>query len=1192
MLDHICAERSGGVMVLSRLHLAVDHSVDVDVLRGVDVDIYIMRRVQVGLMLAEGRAGRIASPVFDDGRIIGSGGRTVFFCLRDGLRLDIRKVDGIAVQTSDLIRIEVRVLAEVRRTVEIHFRNNGVLLAGVLHQNVRPAVDGVVLAELPLGRIVLIPLVMRMADLIQLDVLCCEVVQQVAAFASHTGEKLRLGGLVIVSDRFDDDLLIVIDHADDIRPAVDRDRLKTCGRVFGVLLVVVPLAVVVPAVEVVFAGAVCGVVVGNVERSQINDCTLRLRVKRNCLECLGHVAIAVDHELNGLHVRLPDGGEGNVADDSPLMVCRIQRLAVGLGVRGDDRRILRSAPAEEGVALAGRLAQSNVIVYQIVTVGGHVLDFVVRPGIKRDALERHGAVEMVSVDLAVGFVALVCGIGHELQRVLAVPANAVQHALVELFGIDLAVERELAIVNLVCHACNVGLRGHQLAEGDELAACVEAFREAKTRKRRNGLRIALGKSNALVGRLHVDIDGLFHILQLAIELPILGIIECLGALVGIAEVLRILIPAVKLVAVLFNTLGLEVRAEVVFRNVDRFAVRFDLVAVLVIDGVGDGMIPVGFDSQVAGRASRNLGDCFLAAAVQIAAPLQEGLAEHAFVRDGVQSDSIFNRVRLSVFGIKILILNVLVAVVVRDRVLDGCVVAVEFPLLKLRRRIELSRSCFADVLLGLIPAVELIAVRNIGHPQLVGRSLRGRNVFLIYDLPTVAVLYRVSYKEGALFPDGVEGHRGIARGKLQLFTGLDVFCRIGWNRLCVRAYIPAEERVADALRNFVAEDELCHLARKLKRLRYRIGHVFNIAPIRVVGQRGLADHINLRAIARAGLLPLARFGIIPERPLRIHGRRVFKRVALVQSSCLHVACNIKRQPGGIALLLDGVCAFTVRNNNVVLLVDGALEENAQVGNIKVLLAGCRNHAGVNFLGLHVSINFVRPTIFLDHPFTIFPIPIDKRREDLIATTNSLFMICVVFLDCLLHCIVIKPEPIHRAVFTHIAVHLICNLQRSGAMAAGATRIQTYERNITIRLQLTRYAMGLIVYVGMVDIHIHVNGITVRSVLKLPLLLRFIPFNHSVDFGRGKPVALQLISFVDIPRHCGFISIDSVCAICVLFFLLSAKNTKRTGCLVNHRIIIVARLVITHETPDKAEFTQIGSFRRCCTYYDLIVFCII
>ncbi len=523
----------------------------------------------------------------------------------------------------------------------------------------------------------------------------------------------------------------------------------------------------------------------------------------------------------------------------------------GVGCVPGDRFCNFGIPACEGVARTSRSRQINGLAADVVAVGGHVIDFVFRPGIKRDALERHGAVEMVSVDLAVGLVALVRRVGHERQRILAVPVNAVQHVLVELCGINRAVERELAIVNLVCHVRSVGLCGHQLAEGDELAALVEAAAlEAKTLKRRNGLRIALGKRSALVGRLHVDIDGLFHILQHAAELPVLGLAECLGALVGLAEVLRILIPAVKLVAVFFNGLGLGVRAEVVFRNVDRLAVLLDLVAGLVIDGVGDGMIPVGFDSQVAGRASRNLGDLLSnAVLVQIAAPLQEGLAVTAVLRDRVQRDSLLDRVLLSVFGIKLLIRNVLVAVVVRDRVLDGRVVAVELPLLNLRRRSELFRSCFADVLLVLIPAVELIAVRNRGHPQRVGRSLRDRNVLLMQDRPTVAVLYRVSYKEGALLPDGVEGHSGVARVERQLFTGLELFCRIVGNRRRIRTCSPAEELVADALRNRVAESEDCHLVRKLKRLRYGLGHVFNIAPIRGVGQGGLADHINLRAAA-------------------------------------------------------------------------------------------------------------------------------------------------------------------------------------------------------------------------------------------------------------------------------------------------------------------------------------------------------
>ena len=1041
-------------MVRSRLHLAVDHSVDVDVLRGVDVDIYIMRRVQVGLMLAEGRAGRIASPVFDDGRIIGSGGRTVVFCLRDGLRLDGRKVDGIAVQTSDLIRIEVRVLAEVRRTVEIHFRNNGVLLAGVLHQNVRPAFHGVFLAELPLGRIVVIPLVMRMTDLIQLDVLCCEVGQQVAASASHTGEKLRLGGLVIVNDRFDDDLLIVIDHADDIRPAVDRDRIKTGGRICGILQVVVPLTVVVPAVEVVFAGAVCGVVVGNVERSQINDCTLRLRVKRNCLECLGHVAIAVDHELNGLHVRLPDGGEGNVADDSPLMVCRIQRLAVGLGVRGDDRRILRSAPAEEGVALAGRLAQSNVIVYQIVTVGGHVLDFVVRPGIKRDALERHGAVEMVSVDLAVGFVALVCGIGHELQRVLAVPANAVQHALVELFGIDLAVERELAIVNLVCHACNVGLRGHQLAEGDELAACVEAFREAKTRKRRNGLRIALGKSNALVGRLHVDIDGLFHILQLAMELPILGIIECLGALVGIAEVLRILIPAVKLVAVLFNTLGLEVRAEAVFRNVDRFAVRFDLVAVLVIDRVADGVVPVGIDGQVAGRANRNLGDLLSnAVLVQIAAPLQEGLAEHAFVRDVVQSDSIFNRVRLSVFGVKLLFRNVLVAVVVRDRVLDRRVIAVENP----RLVKELCDfALLADVFGLLVPAGELVAGLFGRRPERVILAASNRNVFLVCVHPfAVFVLQPVRDMEGVLLPDSVEDIVRIARGAHPVICS-QVFHGEGWV-IGVAVGRPAEELVALADGNIPAELERHNSRTRLKGLRLRLGqvrHRLALGRVAVVGQGDAGRIGSLFTVNRnictllltvySNDLPFAEFAVRRIGKCDGHGVSLCRMRAVISHIPIIEILNIRRSSdqyciGSVFIQLRAVLderALDVVDRaarHLVGIVWSLLHRIAAVDACNAEAARAQSRVGRRFRAaagcrLDVSIDIEWPASVVascacSFPFTVFPLPGDAHRVDFKAGTR-LAQLVVAIAELLVHLIRNKLDRIDRIVARiHSAIHI-------------------------------------------------------------------------------------------------------------------------------------------------------------------------
>ena len=491
--------------------------------------------------------------------------------------------------------------------------------------------------------------------------------------------------------------------------------------------------------------------------------------------------------------------------------------------------------------------------------------------------------------------------------------------------------------------------------------------------RRIDLRLRRGKAAVdqtvelgLVGRICTDnsddifaqsinsvgcgVHRLLLLLPDRVELPLLGLAGELGdGLAALFEVFLALIPAIERIAVPCGNGKFIASLQLILRNSICLAKVCDLRAGLVVDGVVDGVVPVGFDSQVAGRASRNLGDLLSnAVLVQIAAPLQEGLAEHAVLRDRVQRDSLLDRVLLSVFGIKLLIRNVLVAVVVRDRVLDGRVVAVELPLLNLRRRSELFRAFFADVLRILIPAVELIAVRNSGHPQRVGRSLRDRNVFLIQDRPTVAVLFRVSYKEGALLPDGIEGHSGVARVERQLFAGLELFCRIGGNRRRIRTCSPAEELVAHALRNLVAESEDCRLARKLKRLRYGLGHVFNIAPILVVGQGGLADHINLRAVERAGLLPLAFFRVILERPLRILDRRVCQRVALVQSSCLHVACNIKRQPGGTAFLLDGVRSVTVRNTDAMLSVGGALEENAQVGNIKVLLVGRRNLARVNF----------------------------------------------------------------------------------------------------------------------------------------------------------------------------------------------------------------------------------------------------
>ena len=572
---------------------------------------------------------------------------------------------------------------------------------------------------------------------------------------------------------------------------------------------------------------------------------------------------------------------------------------------------------------------------------------------------------MVSVDLAVGFVALVRRVGHERQRILAVPVNAVQHALVELFGINRAVERELAIVNLVCHARSVGLRGHQLAEGDELAALVEAaVLEAKTLKRRNGLRIVLGKRSALVGRLYVDIDGLFHILQHAVELPVLGLAGELGdGLAALFEVFLALIPAIERIAVPCGNGKFIASLQLILRNSICLAKVCDLRASLVVDGVVDGVVPVGFDSQVAGRASRDdacsiltLFERFqLAVAVQVAAPLQEGLAEHAVLRDRVQRDSLLDRVLLSVFGIKLLIRNVLVAVVVRDRVLDGRVVAVELPLLNLRRRSELFRSCFADVLRILIPAVELIAVRNSGLPQRVGRSLRDRNVFLIQDRPTVAVLFRVSYKEGALLPDGIEGDHVRARADSQLVTGLEVFYLIVRPvTILIRRRIPAEELVARAGRERFAVDREGIEAIGLHRDVF--GHILDLtvvcARVCVIEQRlGLALDIDRGAVLCL-LLPLAGRFVIREGSCQL---AVPLRGAQIMAHAQIGICKIARrvEVQRIAVVLAVPCgperSSAVRNRDSVRLVVFALDAKIQAVQRNVLLeVGLRNHVRVNF----------------------------------------------------------------------------------------------------------------------------------------------------------------------------------------------------------------------------------------------------
>ena len=122
---------------------------------------------------------------------------------------------------------------------------------------------------------------------------------------------------------------IVIDHALKIRPPVDGFLLQAGRGICGVSLVDIKQAVVVPAVELV----VPGVIVGNVDRGQVNDIILRLAFERDVLISLRGVAVAVNHKVDGDQLFFALDIERNGLIDSPLALYILQRKGLG-GVTG------------------------------------------------------------------------------------------------------------------------------------------------------------------------------------------------------------------------------------------------------------------------------------------------------------------------------------------------------------------------------------------------------------------------------------------------------------------------------------------------------------------------------------------------------------------------------------------------------------------------------------------------------------------------------------------------------------------------------------------------------------------------------------------------------------------------------------------------------------------------------------------
>ena len=161
------------------------------------------------------------------------------------------------------------------------------------------------------------------------------------------------------------DLVLVIDHALQIRPPVDGFLLQTGRGICGVRLVVIPCAVVVPAVELV----VPGVIVGNVDRGQVNDMPLRLAFERDVLISLRGVAVAINHKMDGEQLFFALDREGNGVIDNPPTLYIFQRKGLGV-VTG------QGVLAEVGVVLRYIFISSddNVAGVAVSFVAGNIAD--------------------------------------------------------------------------------------------------------------------------------------------------------------------------------------------------------------------------------------------------------------------------------------------------------------------------------------------------------------------------------------------------------------------------------------------------------------------------------------------------------------------------------------------------------------------------------------------------------------------------------------------------------------------------------------------------------------------------------------------------------------------------------------------------------------------------------------------------
>ena len=268
--------------------------------------------------------------------------------IQEALRKLIRFVVVIDVERGQIQNVALvhgvkgnRLVGGLHVAVAVDNHLYDLLLRGVGHIDVGPAVDSISFRELIPGAvgIPLEPLVVGVAVAIQVFDIFFQIVDHVFTVEGLTGIQHIVISLHAVGDAIDHHALIVGDHADDVGPAADGDS-PAAQRVVGVAgLVIIPAAVVVPALEhIVLAGrSTLRVERGNIQLIQIVFGAAFSSSQRNGLIRLRHIPVAVDDDLYGLIIReFLHGGVSTAASNRFLIHgrnCRVADLSSSICIR-------------------------------------------------------------------------------------------------------------------------------------------------------------------------------------------------------------------------------------------------------------------------------------------------------------------------------------------------------------------------------------------------------------------------------------------------------------------------------------------------------------------------------------------------------------------------------------------------------------------------------------------------------------------------------------------------------------------------------------------------------------------------------------------------------------------------------------------------------------------------------------------